>query len=153
MVGYAERTHVRRLRGQTALHTFLVDPPTMLVVGTLITFVGLLLGRGATDPETVAKRRKRVDWALGIFFVGFWCAELLSYFDVMSNPYDPAKSGNDFMWNGYVDLLGWTPFHFAAPTYHYWWGWAILPAMAAVQWLFLRLGRRVGYALGKESAS
>lgn len=147
--GFAQRMHEAQKRQGRTAHTFIVDPPTMFLVGMLGAMAGLLTRKGRKLMHAQLRVRKTwIDRALTVFFVGFWCMELLSYFDVMKHPYDAAKTGNDFMWNGYVDLLGWQPFLWPQATYHYWWSFPLLAAMIAVQWCCLRAGRAVGYMSG-----
>jgi hypothetical protein len=150
VAGYAQYMHGAHMRGGKSAYTFIVDPPTMFLVGMLCTMAGLFTrkGRKLTRDECRA-RMTGVDRALSAFFVVFWINEILAYFDVMKHPYDAAKTGNDFMWNGYVDLLGWHPFHWSQATYHYWWSYPLLVTMAVVQWYCLRLGRVIGSMSGR----
>lgn len=137
-------------RDAPSLKTFIVDPPTMFVVGALAVVLGMRTRKGRVLAlQEFRTRRKWIDRLLLLFFAGFWCMELSSYFDLMAHPYDVTKTGNDFMWNGYVDLFGWIPFHFDQPTYHYWWSLPLLLAMMYVQWMCLRAGRAIGYMQAK----
>ncbi len=147
--GFAQYMHeVQNSRNKTA-YTFIVDPPTMFLVGMLGTMAGLFTRKGRTLTQAQFRARKAwIDRALTLFFAAFWVNELLAYFNVMKHPYDAAKTGNDFMWNGYVDLLGWHPFHWSQATYHYWWSFPLLAGMAVVQWYCLRAGRVIGYMNG-----
>jgi hypothetical protein len=152
LVGYLSYWMDRSRAGDMTAHTFIVDPPTMFVVGLLGTMLGLATRKGRRLTQAQFRSRKTwIDRLLTVFFCGFWCMELLSYFDVMKHPYDRTSTGNEFMWNGYVDLLGWHPFHFAQPTYYYWWTWVLIPAMVVVQWYSLRAGRALGYLFGFTS--
>ncbi|HTK04200.1 MAG TPA: hypothetical protein VL500_01320 [Candidatus Eisenbacteria bacterium] len=128
------------------LHTFLVDPPTMLIVGLVSVLVGLLTRKGRKLAwAQFLKRRARIDAWLTLFLFGFWTFELLSYFDVMKHPFDPTRSGNDFMVNGYIEWLTGPIYHGPFPLYHYWWSWPLLAAMLLLQYGALRLGRALGY--------
>ncbi|HTM68598.1 MAG TPA: hypothetical protein VL426_04820 [Candidatus Binatia bacterium] len=128
------------------LHTFLVDPPTMLIVGLVSVLAGLATRKGRKLAwEQFKKRRRTIDVLQYAFLFGFWTFELLSYFDVMKHPFDPSRSGNDFMMNGYIEWLTGPIYHGPFPTYHYWWSWPLLAAMLLLQFGALRLGRALGY--------
>lgn len=128
------------------LHTFLVDPPTMLVVGLVSVLVGLATRKGRKLAwAEFKKRRRNIDLLQYAFLLGFWTFELLSYFDVMKHPFDPTRSGNDFMVNGYIEWLTGPIYHGPFPLYHYWWSWPLLAAMLLLQFGALRLGRALGY--------
>ena len=146
-IGYA-RYHAEpaRAHARGRLRTFLVDPPTMFVVALVSVLLGLLTrkGRKLTWNEFKARRR-RIDVWLTLFILGFWVFELLSYFNVMGHPFDPAKSGNEFMWNGYIEWLTGPLYTGPFPSYEHWWSWPILAGMLLLQWLALRFGRAVGY--------
>ncbi len=139
---------------QGRLYTFLVDPPTMLLVG----FVGALIGlrRGKRPPfrqEEFRKRAVRVNGLLSLFILGFWCLELSSYFNVRyasfldfsKHPFDPTRTGNDFMMNGYVEWLTGPIYHGPFPLYDHWWSWPFLLVMLWLQLMCLRFGRALGY--------
>lgn len=128
------------------LHTFLIDPPTMLVVGMVSVLVGLLTRKGRKLAwKEFLRRRRGVDVLQHVFLFGFWTFELLTYFDVLGHPFDPTKTGNDFMWNGYIEWLTGPIFRGPFPTYHYWWSWPVLAGMLLLQYGALRLGRALGY--------
>lgn len=146
LLGFGQRLYKQQLSG--GLHTFIVDPPTMLLVGFFGTALGLCTRKGrAMTAAEFRKRSRGITLGLTIFFVGFLCMEALSYFDLMAHPYDATKTGNDFMWNGYIDALGWAPFTFDRPTYLIWWTYPIVVAAVYVQWLCLKLGRALGYSV------
>lgn len=128
------------------LHTFLIDPPTMLVVGLVSVLVGLLTRKGRKLAWAEFLRRRRgIDILQYVFLFGFWTFELLTYFDVLGHPFDPSRSGNDFMWNGYIEWLTGPIFRGPFPTYHHWWSWPVLAGMLLLQYGALRLGRALGY--------
>lgn len=127
------------------LHTFLIDPPTMFVVGLVSVFVGLLTRRGRKLAKAeFLRRRRRIGIFQHVFLSGFWTFELLTYFDVLGHPFDPAKTGDDFMWNGYIEWLTGPIFRGPFPTYHYWWSWPVLAGMLLLQYGALRFGRALG---------
>ncbi len=128
------------------LYTFIVDPPTMLVAGLVAVLAGLMTRKGRKLAYAEFTRRRRlIDVLLLVFLLGFWTFELLTYFDVLRHPYDPSRTGNDFMWNGYVEWITGPVFHWTHPTYHYWWSWPLLAVMLVAQYACLRFGRALGY--------
>lgn len=146
-VGFA-RYHAEpaRAHARGRLRTFLIDPPTMLVVGLVSVLLGLLTRKGRKLTWNEFKsRRRRVDILQYAFLIGFWTFELLTYFDVMGHPFDPSKSGNDFMVNGYIEWLTGPIYGGPFPIYHYWWSWPLLAGMLLLQFGALRLGRALGY--------
>lgn len=140
----AHPAYVRTKRGR--LFTFLVDPPTFLIVGLLVSMVGLVNRKGRKLTRNEFMRRKRaVDTILLVFAVGFWVMEGLTYFNVLPDPLDPAKTGNYFMWNGYIDLIFGQIVHTAVPTFKSI-GWNLVAIVLwALQPAALWLGRSLGY--------
>lgn len=133
-------------RNRGPLHTFIVDPPTFLLVGLIATIVGMInpKGRKLTHQEFLA-RKNIIDILLVLFVIGFWTMEALSYFNVMAHPFDPAKTGNDFMWNGYIDFLGWSIVDTATPTFKSAGMNLFALVLLLLQLPFLLLGRALGY--------
>jgi hypothetical protein len=140
------RALVASATGSARAHTFLVDPPTLLVVGFLASLVGMSNRKGR--PLTVGEfhsRKRIVDRLLVLFVLGFWTMEALTYFNVMGHPFDPAKTGNDFMWNGYIEWFTGPMFDTTVPTYKD----TGMNLLAIGLWLLqipaLLLGRAIGY--------
>lgn len=128
------------------LYTFIVDPPTFLIVGLVGTIVGMIncKGRKLTYKEFLT-RKKIIDILLFVFVIGFWTMEALSYFNVMAHPFYPDRTGNDFMWNGYIDFLGWSVVDTAVPTFKSLGMNLLALLLLALQIPFLLLGRALGY--------
>lgn len=140
------RTQYRPRPGEVRLHTFVVDPPTMLIVGLLMPLLGLLTRKGRKlAREQFQSRKRRIDRGLWLFLIGFWTLELLTYFNVMGHPFDPTRSGNDFMINGYAEWIAGRIYDGPFPIYTQWWSWPLLAAMLLLQFGALRLGRAIGY--------
>lgn len=117
------------------------------IVGFLGTGVGSIIGpndRKLTYKEFLT-RKKIIDALLIIFVLGFWTMEALSYFNVMPHPFYPDRTGNDFMWNGYIDFLGWSVVNTAMPTYQSLGMNLLALLLLALQIPFLLLGRALGY--------
>ncbi len=134
---------LRIRRAPERLYTFIVDPPTMFLVALLSAIIGLRSKKGTTrTQEQFRKRRRIIDGALAIFTVAFWTSEALSYFNVLGHPFNHAKSGNDFMWNGY---LPWHLVDTSTPTYHSVWMNLLALALLALQLGALVVGRHMGY--------
>ena len=128
------------------LHTFLIDPPTMLIVGLASAILGLMTRKGRKlTMEQFKKRRRVVSGFLLLFLAGFWTMELLTYFDVMGHPWNPSKTGNDFMVNGYIEWLTGPISSGPFPIYHEWWSWPLLLGMLALQAAVLWFGSALGY--------
>jgi hypothetical protein len=85
-------------------------------------------------------------WLL-LFVAAFWSAEALTYFDVMGHPFDAAKTGNDFMWNGYVDWLIGPIVDTTSPTHRSVPMTVLAAVLMLLQLPFLLLGRRLGLAI------
>jgi len=125
--------------------SFIVDPPTMLGVGMVSSLV--FLAKRKTKKLTYDRFRFRVlllDLWLLLFLAAFWSAEALSYFDVMGHPFDAAKTGNDFMWNGYIDWLIGPIVDTSVPTYRSIPMNILAAVLMMVQLPCLLLGRRLG---------
>lgn len=103
--------------------SFLLDLPILLP------FFGFLAGRlGKT------KGQKRLLY--GVVLIGFWLIAGGLYFDFFSFRFliGEAGSGNHFMWNSGIEVLGLKPFVvFPAPSYLNFWS---LPNLAALTLLF-----------------
>jgi hypothetical protein len=128
------------------LHTFAVDPPTFFIVGLVAAFVGMLnlKGRALTKGEFLSRKRI-IDVALVLFALGFWTLESLAYFNVTAHPFDPAKTGNDFMWNGYLEWFVGPLVDTTVPTFtSARWNLFAL-ALWILQPLALLWGRSIGY--------
>lgn len=88
--------------------TFLVDPPTFVVVGMVVAglFRWRRSDRTAATGGTIAMRRRYLFAQIAMFvfmvaFIGF--AEAPCYFDLTSPPgFSGAATCNEFMWHGYV---------------------------------------------------
>ena len=128
------------------LYTFVVDPLTMLVIGIVATLLALVKGKGTRLSWKQFQRRKLI---LDLFLLGFlavfWTLEVLTYFDVMGHPFDPAKTGNDFMWNGYLDWLIGPIVDTTVPTYRSIPMNILAAALLMLQLPCLLLGRRLGF--------
>ncbi|OGL74477.1 hypothetical protein A3C96_04025 [Candidatus Uhrbacteria bacterium RIFCSPHIGHO2_02_FULL_60_10] len=138
-------------RAPVRLHTFLVDPLTMLVVGLGATVAFLLVGReGLRAREKFLARKRLLNVLLTAFFMVFIAMEILTYFDVLPHPFDAAKTGNDFMWNGYVDWLFGPLFDTAVPTYRSFGMTALAFLLFLLQPVCLLLGRSLGFKLARS---
>lgn len=142
IVGVTKR-HKDLPHGQ--LHTLLVDPIILIVSGILITVIGLALRR-PKDGYSFRKRSKLLQRSAIVFMFLFWIGVALYYFGAMDGPY--GTPGNDFAWNGYIDLLGLKVMDTSAPTYHSWWKNLIALSLALTQPFFLWVGYRLGYVIG-----
>lgn len=128
------------------LHTFVVDPLTLFVIGLVSTLLSLWRPKGKKLGYAAFVRRKRVlDVLLGLFLAGFWTLEVLSYFNVLGHPFNPAKTGNDFMWNGYLDFFMGPIVDTSSPTYESWGMNLLASGLLLLQYAALRVGRRLGY--------
>jgi hypothetical protein len=102
------------------LYTFFVDPLLpCLLVGFAIARLSLITKKGTKLGYAAFKKRKRVVgialWSLfGLWVLG---AELPAYFNLIPHPFDHARTGNDFMWNGYVEWLFGRIVDTTVPTY------------------------------------
>ncbi len=127
------------------LHTFIVDPFTMLLVGAFMVLLAHLRPKGAQpDQDWYLRRRRAVDFLLVCFLAGFWTMELLTYFNYLGHPFLPGRTGNDFMWNGYLDFFMGRIVDTTVPTYES----ARMNLLALPLFLsqagFLWLGRQLG---------
>lgn len=144
--GFARRRAEPARARSDRLFTFLVDPPTMFLVGLLSVLAGLATRKGRRlSSAEYRKRRRTIDVLQHVFLLAFWAFELSSYFDLMRHPFDPSRSGNDFMMNGYIEWLTGPIYRGPFPTYHHWWSWPLLAAMLLLQWGALRFGRALGH--------
>lgn len=136
-------------RPETPLLTFVVDPLTFFLVGLLTTLVFLInpKSRQLTEGEFLA-RVKWLDRALTVFVLGFWTMEIGTYFDLinMHQGLYPEKSGNWFMWNGYLDMMGVGEIvDTTVPTYKSAGMNALALLLLLAQLPFLFWGRALGY--------
>jgi hypothetical protein len=125
LVAYgAMREFSRAASGRPAearLYTFFVDPLLpCLLVGFLIARLSLITKKGAKLGYESFRKRKRVVsimlWSLFLLWVVG--AEVPAYFNLIPHPFDHARTGNDFMWNGYIEwLFGGPVFDTTVPTY------------------------------------
>lgn len=142
------------------LPTLLVDPLILIVsaiVMTLLAVLGLVFRFRKwkltiikpvpiKDGPAFRKRKTLLKKCLIVFFVLFELGVAGYYFGFLSSPY--GTPGNDFAWNGYLDLLGLKVMDASAPTYNCWWKNAIAVLLFAVQPFFFWLGYRLGFTLG-----
>lgn len=139
-------------RAHGPLFTFVVDPLTFFLVGLFSVFVSLINFKGRQLTQHEFRRRKKVlDTLFIIFVVGFWAMEVGTYFDLVNIHHGlyPDKSGNWFMWNGYIDKLGISPIVEATvPTYKVWYMNVFAVVLLLAQLPFLFWGRAMGYNLG-----
>jgi hypothetical protein len=146
-VAWTASIEARQKEKASVFHTFIVDPLTFLLLG-IVSVVAVFWKRKGRPRLTWGRfrRRKRiVDLGLLIFLVAFWTAEILTYFNVISHPFDPTKTGNDFMWNGYVEWIFGPVVDTTIPTFMSP-GMNLLALVLLVsQLLLLRLGRLIGY--------
>lgn len=127
------------------LHTLIFDPLFLLVSGLAIVFT-LLRIRPVKNGTEFRKRRTAIRFAVGVFMLAFWTGAAMYYFGVLDGPY--GTPGNDFAWNGYLDMLGLKVMDTSSPTYYSWWKNAIALALFAIQPAFLWLGYRLGFTIG-----
>lgn len=127
------------------LHTLIIDPLILIVSGLALVFAVLRLSPAKNQAEFQRKRAIIRTVCLG-FMTAFWVGAALYYFGVLDGPY--GTLGNDFAWNGYLDLLGLKVMDTNAPTYNCWWKNAIALLLFAVQPFFFWLGYRLGFTLG-----
>lgn len=134
------------------LHTFVVDPLTMIAVGALAGLVGLLRPKGARmEWREFQMRRRVIDALLVAFLVVFWTMEVLTYFNVMGHPFKPGHTGNDFMWNGYLDFFMDPIVDTTVPTYRSGRMNLLALVLFLAQAWFLSLGRRLGYRFALDN--
>lgn len=129
---------LKRPAGIAFLPTFIVDPPTMLVLGAFYAVLGVHFLR----PRLSGRLKEHIVAALCVpTTLSFWILGAMMYWDL---PFFASRGlGNDFMWNGY--LLGFMAVDTTIPTYHSE-GWTALAFFLwAVQPLFLWLGVQAGY--------
>ena len=130
------------------LFTFAVDPLTMLFVGAIAVLAGMFKRRGGSMSGSEFRCRKRlVDAGLALFLAVFWTMEVLTYLNVWGHPFDPAKSGNDFMWNGYLEWLIGPIVDTTVPTFRSAWMNLLAAVLLLLQLPCLLLGRRLGHRL------
>ncbi len=102
------------------LYTFFVDPLLpCLLFGFLIARLSLITGKGKKlDYESFRKRKRVVSAVLWSLFL-LWVvgAEVPAYFNLIPHPFDGTRTGNDFMWNGYVEWLFGRIVDTTVPTY------------------------------------
>lgn len=107
---------------EVRLYSFLVDPLVpFLLVGFLIARLSLITKKGARLGYAAFRKRKRlVDTGLWVFFLAWIVGmEAPAYFNLIGHPFDHARTGNDFMWNGYIEwIVGHPIVNATIPTYH-----------------------------------
>lgn len=139
-------------RAKSPLFTFVVDPPTFFFVALISTLVSLINFKGRQLTQQEFRTRKKVLDALFVIFVlGFWTMEVGTYFDLITMHHGlyPDKTGNWFMWNGYLDMVGIGPLvDTTVPTYQSIGMNALAAFLLLVQLPFLFWGRAMGYNLG-----
>jgi hypothetical protein len=105
---------------EVRLYTFFVDPLLpCLLVGFLIARLSLITKKGAKlGYESFRKRKRIVSIALWSLFL-LWVvgAEVPAYFNLIPHPFDTTRTGNDFMWNGYVEWIFGPIVDTTVPTY------------------------------------
>ena len=132
-------------------YTLILDPLMFLAAGFVTTIVGLWTRGGKKRSYEEFKSRKRVlDTVLILFLLAFWGFETLTYFDVtvlgyhLGHPFNPLKTGNDFMWNGYLDFFFGPLVDTSTPTYESplmnVLAFGLLLAQYAALWLGMKLG-------------
>lgn len=128
---------MRKAKAGVFLPTFVVDPPTMLVLGALYAVVGVHW----LKPRLSGWWKENIVSALCVpTTLGFWVIGALCYWD---HPFFTARGlGNDFMWNGY--LMGFKVVK-AIPSYDSTGLTALAMLLWAIQPLFLWLGVQAGY--------
>ncbi len=140
----------REARATLPLCTFVVDPATFFAVGLIAALVAFAHCRGhLLSLEAVHRRTKVLNALLVLFVAGFWTMEVLTYFDLLDwhRGLYPDKSGNWFMWNGYLDLVGiGEVVDTTVPTYEFPGMNALALAFLLAQLPFLLWGRALGRA-------
>lgn len=128
-----------------ALRTLIFDPLFILIAGFLLVFLVLRI-LPPKDAAAFRKRRNIIKVLCTGFILCFMTGAAMYYFGVLEGPYHTP--GNDFAWNGYLDLLGLKVMNASTPTYYSWWKNAIALLLFAVQpllfWLIYRLGFTIG---------
>jgi hypothetical protein len=127
------------------LPTLLVDPIILIVSGLVMVVTGLAVKR-PKDGHAFRNRRQLLRAIAIMFMILFWVGVALYYFGVLDGPY--GTPGNDFAWNGYIDLLGLRVMDTSTPTYNSWWKNLIALSLALSQPFFLWIGYRLGYVIG-----
>lgn len=129
----------------TVLHTLIFDPLILLVSGLALVFT-LLRIKPAKNGIDFRKRRTAIRVAAVAFMLAFWTGAAMYYFGILEGPY--GTPGNDFAWNGYLDLLGLKVMDTSTPTYNSWWKNALALLLFAIQPAFFWLGYRLGFTIG-----
>lgn len=139
-------------RAKGPLFTFVVDPPTFFFIALVSVFVSLINWHGRQLTQKEFRRRKKVlDTLFVLFVAGFWTVEVLTYFDLLNIHHGlyPDKSGNWFMWNGYLDMMGFGEMvDTTVPTYKSVGMNALALLLLGVQLLCLIWGRAMAYNVG-----
>jgi len=133
--------------GGMRLYTFIVDPLTMFLVGFVTVLVTFRRGKGKPRLgwERYLRRKRILNVLFTVFLTVFWTLEILTYFNVLPYPFDPSRTGNDFMWNGYLDLFIGRIVDTTVPTYKSV-GMNILALFLLIlQFAMLRIGRWFGH--------
>ncbi|MBI2099226.1 hypothetical protein HYT45_02290 [Candidatus Uhrbacteria bacterium] len=129
----------------TVLNTLVFDPLILIVSGLALVFALLRIAPAKNGPA-FRKRRTVIRIVCLGFMVAFWTGAAMYYFGVLESPYHTP--GNDFAWNGYLDLLGLKVMDTDTPTYYSWWKNIIALLLFAVQPAFFWLGYRLGFTIG-----
>lgn len=128
------------------LYTFVVDPLTMVIVAFAATLAFFFKRKGTKlSYEQFRSRKRLLDLFLLLFIAVFWSLEVMTYFNVMGHPFDHAKTGNDFMWNGYVEWLVGSVVNTTVPTYRSIPMTALAAVLMMLQLPCLLLGRRLAF--------
>lgn len=127
------------------LHTLIFDPLILIVSGLALVIAMLRISPAKTGAE-FRKRRTVIRIVCLGFMLAFWTGAAMYYFGILEGPYHTP--GNDFAWNGYLDLLGLKVMDTATPTYYSWWKNALALLLFAVQPIFFGLGYRLGFTIG-----
>lgn len=133
---------------EVSLYTFFVDPLVpCLLFGFLIARLSLITRSGAKLGSAAFKRRKLIVsivlWCLFAAWVGG--AEVPAYFNLIGHPFDHARTGNDFMWNGYVEWIFGRIVDTTVPTYKSLGMNLLALALLFVQAGALRFGSQLAY--------
>jgi hypothetical protein len=139
-------------RAHGPLFTFVVDPLTFFLVGLFSVLVSGINRKGRQLTQQEFRGRKKVlDTLFIIFVLGFWAMEVGTYFDLINvhQGVAPGKSGNWFMWNGYLDKVGIGQIvDTTVPTYKSVGMNALALLLLAIQLPCLIWGRAMGYNVG-----
>ena len=127
--------------------SFVVDPITMLIVGLVSSLVFFSVKAKGSPRERFLRRVRVLYGLLWAFFLCFAAAETCTYFNLAPHPFDPSRTGNDFMWNGYLEWAVGSIVDTRVPTYRSFGTNALAFALFLLQPLCLWLGARLGTML------